>query len=155
MNLTVHSSHHHFLQKLREINCTLLSRNIFWGTKKSRNQTVRFHFRQINSLMKKLFSRNYSRKSWHNCHNFFIDELIWRDSDTTVVTVKLCTIVEITEFYCQDLVAKIPSNQLFTSELYTKLIWRRKICLAVNFKFSHTVHIYTHTVQSLVVVIAC
>ena len=35
--------------------------------------------------------------------------------------------VEITEFYCHEFVAKIPSNQLFTKELFSKLIWRKKL----------------------------
>ena len=31
--------------------------------------------------------------------------------------------------------AKIPSNQRFTKELYFKLVWRKKNCVAVNFSF--------------------
>ena len=47
--------------------------------------------------------------------------------------------VEITEFYCQVFVAKIPSNQLSfllkELEIYSKLIWRgKKICVA-NFPY--------------------
>ena len=48
--------------------------------------------------------------------------------------------VGITEFCCHNFVAKIPSNQLFTKELYSKLIWRKKFCVAVNFSFFHTAH---------------
>ena len=60
--------------------------------------------------------------------------------------------VEITEFYCHNFFAKIPSNQRFTKELYYKLIWRKKICVAwqwisrfstlwtVNFCNFHTVY---------------
>ena len=43
-------------------------------------------------------------------------------------------------FYCHDFIAKIPSNQLFTKELHSKLIWRKNICVAVNFSFFHSVH---------------
>ena len=35
--------------------------------------------------------------------------------------------------------AKIPWNKLFAKELYSKLIWRKKFCMAVNFSFFHTV----------------
>ena len=34
---------------------------------------------------------------------------------------------------------KFSSNYRFTKELYNKLIWRKKICVAVNFSFFHTV----------------
>ena len=34
--------------------------------------------------------------------------------------------VEITEFYCHSFFANFPSNQHFTKELYSKLIWRKK-----------------------------
>ena len=46
--------------------------------------------------------------------------------------------VEIMEFYCHDFIAKIPSNQLFTKELHSKLNWRKNICVAENFSFFHT-----------------
>ena len=35
--------------------------------------------------------------------------------------------VEITEFYWHDSVAKFPSNYLLAKELYSKLIWRKKL----------------------------
>ena len=47
--------------------------------------------------------------------------------------------VEISAFYCHDFVTKIPSNQLFTKEFYSKLIWRKNICVAVKFSFFHNV----------------
>ena len=34
---------------------------------------------------------------------------------------------------------KFSSNQRFTKELYSKLIWRKTNCVAVNFSFFHTV----------------
>ena len=47
--------------------------------------------------------------------------------------------VENTEFYCHH--AKISWNQLFTRELYPKLIWRKN-SMSGNFSFFHTVTIY-------------
>ena len=44
------------------------------------------------------------------------------------------------EFYCHNFIAKIPSNQLFTKELPSKLIWRKNICMAENFSSFHTVN---------------
>ena len=35
--------------------------------------------------------------------------------------------------------ANFPLNQRFTKELHSKLIWRKNICVAVNFSFFHTV----------------
>ena len=49
--------------------------------------------------------------------------------------------VESTNSFCHDFYAKIPSNQSFTTELYYNLIWRKKICVAVNFSFFHTVQV--------------
>ena len=39
---------------------------------------------------------------------------------------------------CHSFFANIPSNWRFTKELCYKLIWRKKICMAVNFWFFHT-----------------
>ena len=47
--------------------------------------------------------------------------------------------VEIMEFYCHHFSAKIPWNQLFTKELYSRVIWRKIIYVVVNFSFFHTV----------------
>ena len=44
-----------------------------------------------------------------------------------------------TEFFCHHFFAKISWNQLFTNEFYSKLIWRKKISMAANFSFFHTV----------------
>ena len=43
------------------------------------------------------------------------------------------TVWKLQNFYCHHLFAKIPWNQLFAEELYSKLIWRKSICMAVNF----------------------
>ena len=51
--------------------------------------------------------------------------------------------MEITKFCCYSFVKIIPWNQLFTKELYSRLIWREKICVAVNFSFFHTVALHT------------
>ena len=34
-------------------------------------------------------------------------------------------------------VAKIPSNQLFTKEAYSKLVWRKKLCVSKFLAFPH------------------
>ena len=67
-------------------------------------------FRQINSLVKTLLSRNFCQK-WvrlnpQQCaaHN-----------------------EEIMEFYCHHFFVKIPWNQRFAKELYSKLIWRKNL----------------------------
>ena len=44
--------------------------------------------------------------------------------------------VEITEFYCHHFFAKIPWNQLFAKELYSKLIWRKKFAWQWISRFS-------------------
>ena len=47
--------------------------------------------------------------------------------------------VENTEFYCHDFLAKIPSNQRFTKELYYELIWRKKnLCGGEFLVFPHS-----------------
>ena len=55
--------------------------------------------------------------------------------------------VEIPEFYCQHFVAKIPSNQLFTKEVYSKTDLTKKNCMTVNFMFFHTVQYFLHFVM--------
>ena len=67
-------------------------------------------FREINSLVKPLVSRNF-----------------WS------------TYAYVTNWKLRNFTATVfSSNQRFTKELYCKLIWRKKFCVAVNFSFFHT-----------------
>ena len=44
------------------------------------------------------------------------------------------------EFYCHSIFANFPANQHFTKGIYCKSIWRKTLCVAVNFTFFHSVH---------------
>ena len=47
--------------------------------------------------------------------------------------------VEISRFPCHDFLQKFREINSFTKELYCKLIWQKKFCVAVNSSFFHTV----------------
>ena len=91
------------------------NRKIFSLIKISWNQLLSNFF----SKRKPLLSRDFCQKSLReNFCNFY----------TVPHTV------EISEFHCHGFFSKIPSNQRFL--IYYKLIWRKKICMAV-----HCVHL--------------
>ena len=115
-------------------------------------------FRQINylviSLVNALVSRNFCQKcvreNFRNFHTVEIAEIFshffHKNFVKAIVLLNKLLNNDLTNFfsvcimkiYCLTFVAKIPSNHLavFTKELFSKLIWRKKICMLQNLYFS-------------------
>ena len=84
---------------------------------------------QWNSLVKKLFSRKSFKKLWYK--NFVNSTMCRSDEHTALSCVNYCT------YFTATVLAKLPSNQRFSKELYFKLIWRKNFAWQIFSRFLH------------------
>ena len=68
--------------------------------------------------------------------------LIWQKFRESNIFTKELTqhIVENSKFYCHIFLQRFREIDSFTKEFYSKMIWRKIICVAVNLSFFHCVH---------------
>ena len=97
------------------------------------NKAVAAKFRNFHTVSRKLhfsvksaFLPKKLLKSWFHELFFRWERNVYRFSKVWILFFDTHS-VEITKFCCHSFVTKIPWNQLFTKELYSRLIWRKKI----------------------------